>query len=332
MAPALGFGRFRDLAFLNFHAGFLLDCPKLMRNPATPSNMTLPVISLLLPTRGRPALVERFFQSVVEMTAHPERVEVVLYIDEDDCGSHHLDCPGIRVTKIIGPRMTMGAYNTACLEKATGSIIMLVNDDMVIRTKGWDERIVALDGSFPDGIYLVYGNDLLKKSNMCTFPILSRRTCELLVEPYPKAYLGAFIDFHLLDIFKRLQHLGFDRIRYLDDVVFEHLHHRAGKAAIDDTYLKRGRFDDDSIFFAQSGVRRIGAKRLVGALQGVEALPSEKRNATKVMPTDFFGAAWYSTRELLFDQGLPLRWRSHVWAWFLARYLARKGLLRPFVR
>ena len=135
-----------------------------MRNPATPSNMTLPVISLLLPTRGRPALVERFFQSVVEMTAHPERVEVVLYIDEDDCGSHHLDCPGIRVTKIIGPRMTMGAYNAACLEKATGSIIMLVNDDMVIRTKGWDERIVALDGSFPDGIYLVYGNDLLKKA------------------------------------------------------------------------------------------------------------------------------------------------------------------------
>ena len=292
--------------------------------------MTAPLISLLLPTRGRPALVERFFRSVVETTLRLERVEVVLYIDEDDLGSHYLACPDIRVTKIIGPRMTMGAYNTACLEKATGSIIMLVNDDMIIRTKGWDERIVALDGEFPDGVYLIYGNDLLKKRNMCTFPILSRRTCELLVEPYPRAYLGAFIDFHLLDIFKRLQHLGFDRIRYLDDVVFEHLHYRAKKAVIDDTYLQRGRFDDDSIFFAQSGVRRIGAKRLVSALKGMGVPSNEGQNEAQFMPTDFFSAAWYATRELLFDPGLPLRWRSLVWAWFLARYLARKGLLRPF--
>ena len=276
--------------------------------------------------------MERFFQSVVETTTHPERVEVILYIDEDDSGSHYLDCAGIRVTKIIGPRMTMGAYNMACLEKAIGSIVMLVNDDMIIRTKGWDEKIVALDESFPDGVYLIYGNDLLKKRNMCTFPILSRRTCELLVEPYPKAYLGAFIDFHLFDIFKRIQHAGFDRIRYLDDVVFEHMHYRAGKAVCDETYLRRGRFDDDSIFFSLTDVRRIGAKRLSCMLEGMKAPPSQAADTMKVMPTNFFGAAWYCTRELLFDRGLPMRWRGLIWAWFLARYLARKGVLKPFMK
>lgn len=294
--------------------------------------MSPPIISLLLPTRGRPGLVVRFFQSVIEMTTHLEQVEIILYVDEDDVDSHELDSPDIRITKVIGPRMTMGAYNTTCLEKARGSIIMLVNDDMIIRTKGWDERVIVLGKSFPDDIYLVYGNDLLKKHNLCTFPILSRRTCELLVEPYPKAYLGAFIDFHLFDIFKRLQHAGFDRICYLDDVVFEHLHYRAGKADIDETYRKRGRFDDDSIFFSQSSVRRMGAKRLLSVLEGTDIPPYAGLNEVETMPTDFLGAAWYCTQELLFDQELPLRWRGFVWSWFLARYLARKGLLRPFIK
>lgn len=294
--------------------------------------MTKPFISLLLPTRGRPTLVERFCRSVVATTACLDRIEVILYIDDDDIASHSLACDKMKTKKIIGPRMTMGGYNMACLEKATGNIIMLVNDDLMMRTKGWDERIIALDKEFSDGVYLLYGNDLLKKRSMCTFPILSRRTCELLVEPYPRAYQGAFIDVHLLDVFKRLQLLGFDRIRYLDDVVFEHLHYRAKKAVFDDTYRARKRFEDDPIFFAQANARRIGAKRLLNALHGENSFPSERRGKVQHMPDDLFGATKYATRELLLDRGLPLRWRSLVYAWFFARLVVSKGLFRSFYK
>ena len=190
--------------------------------------MKFPSISLLLPTRGRHTLVERLFKSIAETAAQPERVEVILYVDDDDTVSHHLDSKDFRVVRIIGPAMSMGGYNSACLEQACGDIVILVNDDMVISTPGWDNMIVEMDAGFTDKIYLAYGNDLFKKGGLCTFPILSRRTCELLVEPYPAAYRGAFIDVHLFDIFKRLQHAGFNRVRYLDDVVFEHLHYRTG--------------------------------------------------------------------------------------------------------
>ena len=220
--------------------------------------MTRPSISLLLPTRGRPALAKRLFKSIAETIAQPERVEIILYADEDDTGSHHLNSSDFRVVPIIGPALSMGGYNSACLKQARGDIIILVNDDMVIRTPGWDNMIVEMDAGFSDKIYLAYSNDLNKKRSLCTFPILSRRTCELLVEPYPAAYQGAFIDVHLFDIFKRLRHAGFGRTQYLDDVVFEHLHYRTGKADCDETYMRRGRFEDDPTFIAMQAFGAMG--------------------------------------------------------------------------
>lgn len=296
--------------------------------------MKKPQISLLLPTRGRRVLVERFFLSLVETASHRDQVEVILYVDEDDVDSHHLGSDVVRVTRIIGPRASMGTYNSACYGAAQGDIIILVNDDMVIRTPGWDEKIIEFDANIPDKIYLAYGNDLFKKMDLCTFPILSRRTCELLVEPYPKEYQGAFIDYHLFDIFKRLQHSGFDRIRYMDDVVFEHLHYRTGKAPFDETYSKRGRFADDPTFLALINSRQKSAERLLRILRGDESqtLYSPVRGGIEMVPETLFKAIAVFARDLLFDRGLPLRWRSYLWVWFIGRYMAERGMLRPFAR
>jgi hypothetical protein len=242
---------------------------------------------------------------------------------------HTHACP---ITRIIGPRLSMGGYNSACLARARGDIIILANDDMVLRTQGWDDRIADMDAQYPDKIYLAYANDLFKKGDLCTFPILSRRTCELLVEPYPAPYRGAFIDVHLFDIFKRLQHAGFDRTRYLEDVVFEHLHYRTGKAAYDKTYQRRGRFADDPTFSAMAAARSTGAHRLLNALRG-EQLPEFKRTEChEYEPPGIPSAVKYFSRQLLFDKELPLRWRGYLWYWFIGRYLAGHGFLWPFVK
>ena len=293
-----------------------------------------PSISLLMPTRGRPTLVDRFIESVVTHTTNLENVELILYVDDDDVGSHHLGSDKVSTKLIIGPRVSMGAYNHACFEASRGDVIILVNDDMVIGTHGWDTKILDLNARIPDQIYLAYGNDLFKKGNLCTFPILSRRTCELLVEPYPEEYRGAFIDYHLFDIFKRLQHAGFERIFYLEDVVFEHLHFRTGKAPFDETYNKRGRFADDPIFLCLINSRKKSADRLLKVLRGEEPQSAyvHERGAAQQVPESLFKAVNTYTRDLLFDGGLPLRWRSFLWVWFIGRYMAGRGMLRPFVR
>lgn len=293
-----------------------------------------PQISLLLPTRGRHVLVERLFASVAETASQLGQIEVILYVDDDDVDSHFLDSDVLKVTRIIGSRASMGTYNSTCYEAAKGDIIILVNDDMVIRTPGWDEKVIEFDAKIPDKIYLAYGNDLFKKGDLCTFPILSRRTCELLVEPYPKEYRGAFIDFHLFDIFKRLQHAGFDRIHYMDDAVFEHLHYRTGKAPFDETYGKRDRFSDDPTFLALINSRQKSSERLLRILRGdnSQVLYSPERGAIEKVPETLFKAITTFTRDLLFDRSLPLRWRSYLWVWFIGRYMAGRGMLRPFVR
>lgn len=289
-------------------------------------------ISLLLPTRGRPALVERLFKSISEMTFHLDRIEVILYVDDDDIGSHGLNSPDFSVIPIIGSKLTMGGYNSACLSKAQGDIIILANDDMVIRTPGWDDKIVQMDAEYVDKIYLAYGNDLFKKRSLCTFPILSRRTCELLVQPYPIAYGGAFIDVHLFDIFKRVQYAGFDRIRYMEDLIFEHLHYRVGKADCDDTYTRRGRFADDRTFVAMADSRRQAAGRLLSILRGERLPPFEPQTDCRDIPNGLTAAVCYFTRQFLLDSGLPIRWRVYLCYWFIGRYLAAQGFLRLFMR
>ena len=41
------------------------------------SDMVSPSMSLLLPTRGRPTLVDSLFRGIAETTSQPERVEVI---------------------------------------------------------------------------------------------------------------------------------------------------------------------------------------------------------------------------------------------------------------
>lgn len=281
------------------------------------------LISLLLPTRKRPELARRFLHSVQATATYPKDVEIILYADDDDAASHDLDCDGVQLTRIIGPRLTMGGYNTACLARARGDIIALVNDDVVIRTAGWDEALRHFDASIPDKIYLVYGDDRFKGQRLSTFPILSRSTCEVLQNPYHHAYRGAFIDYHLMDIFKRLEQSGYNRIFYRPEIVFEHLHYRAGKAEMDETYSARGRFEDDMLFVGLSNVRAASLALLLNAIKGrADAANNLPPFAPVVRPKTLFHAFFLFTRIFLLDRDLPARWRFFLWWWFTARYLA----------
>ena len=228
----------------------------------------------------------------------------------------------------------MGGYNSACLQIARGDVIILANDDMVIRTKGWDDRIRSINAEFEDQVYLCYPNDLYKKSRFCTFPIMSRVTCELLADPYPSAYRRAFIDVHLFDIFKRLQHAGFDRIRYCHDLLFEHLHYRAGKAPIDETYrsARNGRFADDPTFISLTATRSEAAARLICAIRKEPVVSGVYVNCQGEALAEIPSAVCLFSSTFLLDGELPYRWRFFLWYWFIGRYLAGKGFLRPFIR
>jgi hypothetical protein len=277
-------------------------------------------ISLLLPTRGRPDLVKRFLQSVVAQSTRPDLIEVILCVDEDDIESHGIVFDELALKMVVKPRQTMGAYNTECLRQASGEITIAVNDDIVVRTKGWDEKVRELDARYPDGVYLGYGNDLFKGPKLCTFPILSRKTCSVLAEPYPAIYKGAFIDVHLMDIFRRLEKRGYARICYAADIVFEHVHYRNNPDALDATYSDRLRFGDDLTFIGLVDARRLEADRLTAYISGGTPEPIHSPPQVEIESPSLLGIGPLCARKFLLDFDLPLGWRTHLFVWMAARY------------
>jgi hypothetical protein len=282
-------------------------------------------ISVLMPTRGRRYLAERFLASALKHSASPNNIEYILYVDDDDSDSQAIFVENVECKIIVGPRSPMGLCNTRCLEEANGEIIVLVNDDVVIRTVGWDKNIRIMHHSIPDGIYLAYPNDLNKGKGLSAFPILSRKTCELVSQPFPIIYKGAFIDTHLMEIFIRLKKLDKNRIVYMDELIFEHLHFRTGKGKIDQTYKDRNRFADDMIFLTLHKERKNTARYLLNIInQNLTEGAKYKYKEPLIIsrPTSFFSMIGLSAKLYLFDPDLPYWNRARNFLYYIARWLA----------
>jgi hypothetical protein len=219
-------------------------------------------ISLILPTRERPALARRMLDSACQTANQPGRLEAMVYVDRDDDSSHAIDHAGLRVVRLVGARAKMGAMTQACYAGSSGRCIMLANDDLVFRTTGWDTEILARLDAHADDVALVWCNDLLRREMLPTHPALSRTAIEVMGGVCPQAYRRDYIDTHIYDIFCMLDRLGHHRFAYLSDVVIEHMHVGAGKGTMDNTSVKLRKSDDEITFIAWAEERRLAAARL----------------------------------------------------------------------
>jgi len=282
-------------------------------------------ISLLLPTRGRPLLVKRLFQSIINQTANLNNLEIIMYLDEDDTESHGIEDQRLNIVKIIGKRSTMGEYNAKCLEASSGNIIILMNDDLVISTKGWDQIILNFALTVSDDIFLAYPNDKEAGHRLSTFPIMSRKTCQVLSEPYPKAYDALYIDAHIFDVFIRLKHLGFDRMFYLESVVFDHRHFTNGKIRPDAIYSHKNRYKDGITYISLRRLRQVSALRLLAAIENKPFPDLPDQVAMEEGPSKLTHALVQYFLVFLTDHGLPFRWRLQWFFRYIKYFAAMKG-------
>src|SRR5438445_12213521 len=99
--------------------------------------------------------------------AHPGRLEVVLVVDADDPASL-VQHPLLTVRHVVvPPGQTMGTLNNAGYDASTGAYVMLLNDDVIVRTPGWDATVLACFRRFPDPFVLVHVNDTLMRDHLC---------------------------------------------------------------------------------------------------------------------------------------------------------------------
>jgi len=191
--------------------------------------MASPDFSFIVPSKGNPEGLDTFLQSIVSTATRPEAVEVILVIDEDDHETAAVPSHGLQVKKIAVPAgMPMGALNMTGYRQATADNIMLLNDDVILETPGWDDRIAEVLATYPDGIVLIHINEKIFGERLCTFPFVTRAYCEAAGGICPDVFLRYRIDDHVYNVFNLLSCLGHRRIVYLPDVVFRHMNFELG--------------------------------------------------------------------------------------------------------
>ncbi len=175
----------------------------------------MPTLSLIVPTRGRPEQLARLLAGLAGLAADRASYEVVLVVDDDDVVP---DADGVRLC-VGPPGRTMGGLNLAGVEAAAGDFVMLLNDDVIPRTRHWDRHLIEAARTFDDGVVLVHVNDTLMRDNLCVFPLIPKSLAGLIHAGYRRYR----IDDHIEDVFNILAAAGERRTIYLPEVIFEHL-------------------------------------------------------------------------------------------------------------
>lgn len=221
------------------------------------------MISVLLPSRGRPHNVRRVVESA-RATASGE-VEFVIYLDDDDTPSHDA-ARDLEVEVIVGPRVLLSETWNRCWERARFDVAMHCGDDIVFRTPGWDARVLDAFNAVPDRIALVWGRDGFQDLNMSTHGFLHRRWVETVGYFVPPYFASDYNDAWLYEVAGAL-----GRRVFLPDVLTEHMHPVAGKAPMDQTHHERlqrhAREDCDRIWRETEHLRRADVAKLRRAIE-----------------------------------------------------------------
>lgn len=179
---------------------------------------------VIVPSRGRP---ESVLDLANEFYDNGDHVADLMYATDDD-QPEYPKTPGVKYRR--GPRLRMcGTLNAAAVENADKyKYIGFLGDDHRPRTKGWDTKVIEALKKHN----VVYGNDLIWGEGLPTAVFLRSKVIRKLGYMAPPSLIHLYLDNFWLELGKATS------IKYLDDVIIEHLHPSVGKAEWSPEYLE----------------------------------------------------------------------------------------------
>jgi hypothetical protein len=188
---------------------------------------------VMVPSRERPANVARFAAAAQQTVTGA--TDILFIFDDDDPRLHKSVTACGRWQHTVLPRVEVGAVSklnaAAAAHAGEYPVLMFAADDTVPRTRGWDEAIVAAVGgtgmAYPSGLgrtdvpeLVAISSDIVRALGWFALPSIRHYWCD-----------SAWAD------------LGRAAgIRFLPDVVLEHMHHTSGKGDHDHVYRMGERF------------------------------------------------------------------------------------------
>lgn len=202
---------------------------------------------VVVPSRGRPESVARVAQAWRETGAH-EDASLVFAIDEDDprYGEYYaiarcVDRPGILQVSFVGMATWLPMVHklNECAAAAAGAEpgwggIAFMGDDHLPRTPGWARAY--LDALRELGTGIVYGDDGIQGEKLPTQWAMTSDIVRALGRMVPAPVEHLYCDNAIKDLGEQAGCL-----RYLSDVLIEHMHPIAGKAPTDAGYQRVNR-------------------------------------------------------------------------------------------
>lgn len=182
------------------------------------------MISLVIPSRGRPGKLGRLIRSATETAVG--QLEFLIGIDEDERDLY----PSFPARWFYFPPKEGSAKKVHAMQKyVSGAYLRMVGDDEVFRTPGWDEKVKA---EFSDPWWAVVCKD--GNGWHGHIPFISREWLDV-AGYYPNHFHHFWADTWVKDI---AQQIG----RYKQiDVLIEHLHPKHGHPEEKDhVYALRG--------------------------------------------------------------------------------------------
>lgn len=226
------------------------------------------IISVLIPTRGRPGRLRDAVQSALDTAARPQSVEVLARVDSQDpaLAEYFAGSDASCRTFIVADCPTYGQGIEFLREHAAGDILLAGGDDVLFRTDGWDEKVRHAFASCPDGLMVAYANNGRDREK-CEHFFTTSRWISLLGYMVRTEFRHFCVDQWVEEMAKDVH-----RLVFLRDVVIEHMHRKYSKAADDDTYrMVRGDTKtseaDNALYAELAGIRAGDIERLRKAVE-----------------------------------------------------------------
>ncbi len=188
---------------------------------------------VVVPSRGRPENAERLAQAFKDTGAE---ADLYIVIDNDDPkwneyakSENYKKLPADNKTGGCAKSLNTGAVLLLDITKyPLYDYFVFMGDDHLPRTPGWDKAFIQALGT---NTGIVYGDDLLQGANL---PTAYGMTRDLVNELRGMTFPGCV---HLFfDNFVKQLGLDLEYLKYLPDVIIEHMHPVAGKAEMDAGY------------------------------------------------------------------------------------------------
>jgi glycosyltransferase involved in cell wall biosynthesis len=196
----------------------------------------MPVLIVVVPTRGRPAAAAELIAACNETCTAQTRLWLVVDADDPALGEYRDVVVGEPIASVrvvpADPGGHVAAINHAARYAAQmAPVVGKLDDDHRPKSMAWDKAYLeALDQL---GVGIAYGNDLLRGDTHPTAPAMSSAIIATLGHMAPPVLRHLYCDDYWRDLGRAAGCL-----RYLPDVIVEHLHPAAGKADWDEGHRR----------------------------------------------------------------------------------------------